>query len=139
MELLETYEHHGDGYNPFLITPTWQVAQLNYLPEQHFRSISKIDRHLETDEAFVLFSGTAVLIVAEEEGGTLTLQPTLMEPEKTYNVPKNVWHNIALAEDARVLIVENCNTHLGDFEFRDLSQTEKSELEQQLTPYFKEG
>ena len=139
MELLETYEHHDDGYNPFLITPTWQIAQLNYLPEQHFRSIAKIDRHLETDEAFVLFSGTAVLIVAEEVGGRLTLYTTLMEPEKTYNVPKNVWHNIALAEDARVLIVENSNTHLGDFEFRDLSEEEKAELERHLTPYFKEG
>ncbi len=139
MELLETYEHHGDGYNPFLITPAWQMAQLNYLPELHFRSISKIDRHLKTDEVFVLFSGTAVLIVAEEVEGSLTLYTTLMEPEKTYNVPKNVWHNIALAEDGRVLIVENNNTHLGDFEFRDLSEQEKAELEQHLTPYFKEG
>ncbi|MCP4395866.1 MAG: hypothetical protein GY801_00950 [bacterium] len=139
MELLETYEHHGDGYNPFLITSEWQIAQLNYLPEQHFRSITKIDRHLKTDEAFVLFSGTAVLIVAEEMAGRLTVCTTLMEPEKTYNVPKNVWHNIALAEDARVLIVENSNTHLGDFEFRELREKEKTELEQRLTPYFKEG
>ena len=81
----------------------------------------------------MLLSGTAVLIVAEEAEGRLTLYTTLMEPEKTYNVPKNVWHNIALAEDARVLIVENSNTHLGDFEFRDLSEKEKTELEQDLT------
>ena len=39
-----------------------------------------------------------------------------------YNIPKGVWHNIALSTDAEVFIVENSNTHLSDFEYYYLSE-----------------
>jgi hypothetical protein len=32
-KLIEEYRHSKEGYNPYLIGPKWQVAQLNYEPD----------------------------------------------------------------------------------------------------------
>ena len=49
-------------------------------------------------------------------------------PQGAYNIRRNVWHKIAKSEGSRVLIVENADTHRGDFEFRGLSAQEREEL-----------
>ncbi len=43
-KLIEEYRHSKEGYNPFLIGPKWQVAQLNYMPELAPGAIKK-SRH----------------------------------------------------------------------------------------------
>ena len=67
-------------------------------------TIPRIERHIETDEVFVLLEGEATLIIGKE----LTKIP--MCRHKVYNVPKAVWHHITVNEGARVLIVENQDT-----------------------------
>lgn len=127
-ELIEIYYHEGIGYNPFIIRDGWQVAQLNYMPEQGLHAISKMDMHLQTDEIFVLSKGTAVLIGAEIVNEEFNFQLIKMKTGVTYNVPVNLWHNIAMDLDAEVIIIEKSNTHLGDFVYRDLSQMETERL-----------
>ncbi len=129
-ELLEKYEYSGIGYKPFLIRPGWQVAKLNYMPEQGIGNISKIDVHFKTDEAFILVSGTAILIVATIEDEEAIFHCEKMVGGITYNIPKNTWHNIAMKEDAEVIIVEKDNTHIGDYAFRQLNDDEKLKLDE---------
>ena len=50
--LIEEYIHNNEGYNPYLIGPKWQVAQLNYEPNLHPDNIEKMDIHQSTDETF---------------------------------------------------------------------------------------
>ena len=43
----------------------------------------------------------------------------------TYNIPVNLWHNIAMDQDTEIIIVEKSNTHLADFVYRKLSKKER--------------
>lgn len=127
-ELIETYYHEGRGYNPFFIKDNWQVAQLNFTDEQGLYAIKKMDKHMETDEVFVLTKGTAVLIGAVIVNEQFDFQLKKMEIGTTYNIPANLWHNIAMDKDAEVIIIEKSNTHLDDFVYKDLNKNETEHL-----------
>ncbi len=128
MNLIERYKHTENGYNPFLIREQWQVAILNYTPEETLEAIDKLDVHYETDEVFVLLAGNAVLIAASIDNGTVSYEAIDMKPNIVYNIPRNVWHKIAMQQESSVLIVENQKTHLGDFEFYPLNEAQKNDL-----------
>lgn len=127
--LIETYSHDGEGYNPFLIRAGWQVAQLNYMPEQAPGGIVKMDKHLQTDEVFILLKGQAILIAATQTAAGFSFTGLKMQPGITYNIPVNTWHNIAMDEMAQVIIVEKNDTHLGDFIYQPLTSGEKEALD----------
>jgi len=124
--MIETYEHTGEGYNPFLIREGWQVAQLNHMEAQDLAGIRKMDMHLQTDEVFILLRGTAVLITAATDSSRFDCIKML--PGITYNIPVNTWHNIAMDRDASVIIVERNDTHLGDYVYRPLTADQQDEL-----------
>ena len=128
MSLIENYKNNKNGFHPFMISDGWQVAQLNYMEEQHIDNINKVDVHFETDEVFVLLEGKAVLIAVVFDGDKPIFEIELMKKNSTYNIPKNRWHNIAMEEGSKVLIVEKSNTHLGDFEYKYLSESILAEL-----------
>ena len=126
--MIETYQIKENGYHPFLIREGWEVAQLNYMPEQDIENITKLDVHHLTDEVFVLLKGNAVLIAASIIDGFVDFKMELMKPNITYNIPKGTWHNIAMTKGCETLIVENANTHISDFEFYPLNGTKIEDL-----------
>ena len=126
--MLESYHIKEEGYHPFLIREGWQVAQLNYIEEQHIDNIYRIDAHHKTDEVFVLLKGVSVLILAEIKDDEPFFKVELMKSKITYNIPKNTWHNIAMEKGSEVLIVERSNTHLNDFSYLDLAPDKINEL-----------
>jgi len=126
--MIESYTITDNGYHPFLIRDGWQVAQLNYMPEQDIDNITRLDVHNETDEVFILLQGHAVLIAAAVKGKEVTFEMQLLEPNKTYNIPKRLWHNIAMTEECRLIIVEKSNTHVSDFEHHDLTVEQCKEM-----------
>jgi inosine/xanthosine triphosphate pyrophosphatase family protein len=128
--MIETYEHKGEGYDPFFVRDGWQVAQLNHMEAQDLRGIRKMDMHRLTDEIFILLRGTAVLITADD--GELRFECLKMSPGITYNIPVNTWHNIAMDKDAAVIIVEKSGTHLGDFVYRELTMDQRRKLQEQI-------
>ncbi len=130
--LIEEYTHTGIGYNPFLIRDSWQVAQLNHVDGQGFEDIEKIDVHLNTDEVFILLNGQAILIAAEKNGDQLSFRMVNMKEGITYNIPKMTWHNIAMSQDAQVIIIENADTHLGDFEYYYINTEQKKEMYREI-------
>jgi ureidoglycolate hydrolase len=123
---IEKYYHRGEGYNPFLIRNNWQVAQLNYVPTHGLDDITDVERHNCTDEVFILFKGTAVLVTAEFDDDETSFEYQKLERGVTYNVPAGVWHNIAMDEDAEIILVENRNTHLEDVDHRLLTKEQLS-------------
>ena len=122
MSLIETYSTNEEGYHPFLIREGWQVAQLNYIEDQHINNIDKIEVHRNTDEVFVLLKGKSILITVEMINGEPTFKADVMRPHVTYNIPQNVWHNIAMEKGSEVLIIEKSNTHLNDVEYIHLTE-----------------
>ena len=134
--LIETYEFTEKGFHPLIIKDDWQVAKLNYLEDQNIRNIKKIDVHYKTDEVFLLLKGKAVLIAVVFENEIPVFETELMEQNKIYNIPKNMWHNIAMEEGSEVLLVEKSNTHLSDFDYYKLDSkhiiTLRDQVEQLL-------
>lgn len=128
MKLIEQYLIGDNGYHPFLIRDGWQVAQLNYMPEQEIGNIKKLEVHHLTDEVFILLKGKAVLITAKIKGEEIEYDVELMQPNITYNIPVETWHNIAMEEGCEVIIVEKSNTHEGDYDFFELPVKKRMEM-----------
>lgn len=111
MKDIEISEYHGEGYNPTMHFESWRVAIANF--GEHFDKdrYNYLERHLLTDEVFVLLSGEALLITGKDFSETPLL------PHKIYNVKKGVWHALLMERDAKVLIVENHNTSKENSEY----------------------
>ncbi len=136
MSLIETYQNKEVRHYPFVIRDGWQVAQLNYTDEQHIENIDKIEIHNKTEEVFVLLTGRAVLILTTIVDDVLSFEVTLMKSTNAYNIPVNVWHNIAMEKGSEVLIVEKSNKHLGDIEYFYLNEKQKADLNEEVSKAF---
>ena len=128
MSLIEIYSTAEEGYHPFLIREGWQVAQLNYSKNQHIKNICKIEVHRNTDEVFVSLKGQPILITANLINEEPSFKVNVMKPYVIYNIPQNVWHNIAMEKGSEVLIIEKSNTHVNDVEYLHLTEKQIAEL-----------
>ena len=108
-EGLEIKEYNGEGYNRTHTYGAWRVAFLNHA--DRFENTTYLERHMLTDEVFLLLGGSAELLIGDR-GETVK-----MEPCKIYNVKAGVWHNIRVSRDAKVLVVENSETGKENSEY----------------------
>jgi len=111
MKDLEIFEYTGEGYDPTMHFESWRVALANF--GEHFdrERYTYLERHLLTDEVFVLLSGKASLVTGKEFSETVLL------PHRIYNVKKGSWHALLMERDTKVLIVENHNTARENSEY----------------------
>ncbi len=107
---IEILEYTGEGYSTVMSFGAWRVAMINYSERFEEKNLIKLERHLLTDEVFVLLDGNAILVSDKER--------YRMEKNKIYNVIKGTWHAIALEKDSRVLIVENVETGKDNSEYK---------------------
>lgn len=107
---IEVKEYKEPGYAPVIDFESWRVAVLNDIDELEIPNLKTMQKHLESDEVFVLLKGHVTLFTAGngEKIGTIRSMP--LEPLKCYNVKKGVWHTHTLEKDSSVLIVEKRNT-----------------------------
>jgi len=127
-KLLEIKEFDGIGYLPLIDFGTWRVAFLRYIDELIPRNINRVERHVETDEVFVLLAGKAILYMGTGDEAVEELVPLVMEPCKLYNVRQNAWHCCVLSHDATILLVENRNTGLANTDYCALDDDQKQVL-----------
>lgn len=99
------------GYKPIDSYENWLVAVLNYTDEYLPQNITTLQKHVETDEIFVLLKGGCVLFSGGNDKDKLgEITAVNMEPMKLYNVKRATWHSHTLSKDGSVLIVENKDT-----------------------------
>ena len=131
--MIEQYFYDDKGYNPYLIQDNWQVAQLNYVEKHGLDDMDSIEVHKETDEVFILLKGRAVLIAVNvEKDKSLFYEAVNMQQGVSYNIPKGVWHNIAMDKDTQIIIVEKSNTHINDCTLWYLTDSERKKLYQSV-------
>ena len=94
--------HRDEGFRVMVESGEWKIGLLRY--SERFSRLSEMERHMLTDEVFVLLSGKASLVIGKEQ------RETPLEIGKIYNVKKGVFHAMLMERDAKVLIVENHNT-----------------------------
>ena len=108
---MEIFGYDGENFNVAMSFGEWKIGFLRY--GDRFSDYNCVERHLETDEVFVLLDGRATLYeqdIAYE-----------MEKNKVYNVKKGMWHHIVVTPDTTVLVVENKNTTPDNTERRYFS------------------
>ena len=126
--VLEIREYNGEGFRPLILFGGWRVAVLNYLDELLPRNIKRMERHMETDEVFVLWRGRATLLMGGNGAQVDAVTPQVMEPGKLYNVKRAAWHSILMSRDASILLVENVDTAEGNSEFFYMPQNFLDEI-----------
>lgn len=109
-KLLEIRSYDGTGYQPLIDYDKWRVAILRYSDELLPKRIFAMQRHVETDEVFVLLEGRCILFLGKGDNTINSITAVDMVPRKLYNVKRGVWHSHTLNKDASVLIVENSDT-----------------------------
>ena len=130
--VLEIRSYEGEGYQPLVDFGSWRVAILRFedglLPDQQ----SSMERHMQTDEVFVLTKGEGSLILGgnSTEVGRLALQP--MEIGKVYNIKRCAWHTVSLSRDASVVIIENRDTTDRNSEYAQLTQEQRQWIAEAL-------
>ncbi len=120
-EHIDVIEMPKEGYQPLIDYETWRVAVLKYCEDVRLENIKTMQRHLETDEVFVLLSGNCTLITGGMKEQVDEIDTIKLIPRKLYNVKKGVWHNHVLDEEGEVLIIENQNT--SDLNSKTISLT----------------
>ncbi len=120
-DLLEIRWHEGEGYRPLVDYGSWRVAILRFeeglLPEQQ----SSMERHMETDEVFVLTQGEGAIILGGNGSKIGSLAMQRMETGRVYNIKCGTWHTVSLSPDASVVIVENRDTARENSEYAELT------------------
>jgi hypothetical protein len=135
--LLEIREHNGPDYMPLVDFQTWRVALLNYTADYVPEKINRMQKHIETDEVFVLLAGRCILFLGEGEESVTKVHAVDMELYKLYNIKKGVWHSHTFSEDARVLIIENRDTVYENSPFVDLSDGQCGEVVELTKEFWK--
>ncbi len=99
---LEIFSHSAEDYESTMHFGEWRVAFMNCSDAR--ARLTRYERHMLTDEVFVLLEGKAALVIGDEK------KVYHMEKNKIYNIKKGVWHGSAQSEDSKLLIVENHDT-----------------------------
>ena len=109
--MIEKYEFSGEDFKVMLQFEGWKIGFLRY--SDRFSEFKQVERHLRTDEAFILLDGKAVLYTENER--------CEMKKCTLYNIPKGVWHHIVVSRDATVMVVENADTSADNTEKRKIN------------------
>ncbi len=126
--LLEISQYSGEGYLPLVDYGDWRVAILRYIDELEPQNLTKMQRHNQTDEVFVLLAGRCILFLGEGDDTVTRIHAQDMEPLKLYNVKRARWHTHTLSKDASVLIVENRDTTTQNSPEIELDPNQRAEL-----------
>lgn len=128
--LLEMSSYDGPGYLPLVDFGAWRVALMNYTADLLPEKINHMQKHVETDEVFVLLAGRCILFLGEGEQTITAVHAVDMEPFKLYNVKRGVWHSHTFSPHARVLIVENRDTTEANSPCLDLTVEQRRQVQQ---------
>ena len=94
-----------EGFEPIFHTPNFKCDFITQSPQYDFGKVKEMKRHNDSDEVFVLLSGSAVLLTREE--GSFEYAKTPLEYHTAYNVQQGTWHYLAVSEDALVFVSES--------------------------------
>lgn len=91
-----------------ICTRQWRAVVVQSENYPHLQSPCRIERHLDTDELFVVLGGLLAVGVAESgEGSVRWMRLTAGE---TVCVPRGVWHSSYAQAPSTYLLVEDSDT-----------------------------
>ena len=106
---------------------------LRHCEDVNVERLDSMQRHMETDEVFVLLEGNCVLISGGDGERPGEVMCVRMIKNQLYNVKKGVWHTHALDEEGCVLIIENQDTSDKNSPTELLSSGQKEVIQKQVS------
>lgn len=106
--MIQRFNFDGEDFKVMMQFENWKIGFLRY--SERFSKFNQLERHTETDEAFVLLDGSAMLYTETEK--------IQMQKCTLYNISKGEWHHITVSDNATVMVVENSNTSKDNTEKR---------------------
>lgn len=105
---MQIIESKAEGYKTVHIFESWRIGLIR--PAERFSKVEQLERHMLTDEAFILLEGHAKLYDEENVYE--------METGKIYNFRKGEYHHVTIEEGGLVMVVENADTSPDNTEKR---------------------
>ena len=99
--MIEKTYFNGEDFSVVKQFEGWKIGFLRY--SKRFSTFDRLERHMLTDEAFILLEGNATLYTDTEK--------VQMEKCIVYNIPKAVWHHVTVSKDTTIMVVENSSTN----------------------------
>ncbi len=121
---VDVLTHTDADFQPVVEFAGWLVALMNWSPRFDLSGWGTLERHLHTDEVFVLQKGRAVLFIDGDAG----LECVEMTQGVVYNVTQGTWHNVIGSRDVQWLIVESRDDAAPPTEYRTLGDAERQHL-----------
>ncbi|XXD08975.1 hypothetical protein ACMYSN_23320 [Klebsiella sp. R445] len=107
----------------------WFVGIKNWKPENDIQHITMLERHLLTDEVFILLDGKCTLLLLDgDEMTNPRVHSVPMEPYKVYCIPKGAWHNTITWPGVKLALIENRDTSAENSEFMPLSGAMREQM-----------
>lgn len=116
--LVDVGSSTGPGYSPVLSFSGFTVAMLRH-SDAGRQLPSRVERHPQSDEVFILTAGWATLVVCDGEGRPRRPFVTVMQLNVAYNVRAGVWHTVVMSTDAHIVLIERDGTPAAT-EYHDL-------------------
>ena len=127
--MLEEIDIQGQGFQPLKDHGSWRIAQLSFDPRVNaLDSLASLGRHFETEEAFILLQGEAVMVTAGTQDRPGSYEAIKFVGGRIYVVRQRQWHTAVLKPGTQLLIVENRDTGVDNSENHSLSAEEKFEV-----------
>lgn len=129
-ELVQIGDFRENGYQTVVKFGGWRAAYLNNTSEKP-SDITYLERHVESDELFVLVEGSCKLILSST--GFTEPEIVEMEPLVMYNVRQTAYHAVQMQPGCRILIVENHDVSKENTLYYYLTEEEKTALTDMLS------
>ncbi|MEF3108424.1 hypothetical protein QFI91_04825 [Raoultella sp. WB_B2P2-3] len=122
-------QYDGTGLQCMVESAGWFVGIKNWKPENDIQHITMLERHLLTDEVFILLDGKCTLLLLDENETTNPrVHSVPMEPYKVYCIPKGAWHNTITWPGVKLALIENRDTSAENSEFMPLSGAMREQM-----------
>ena len=126
----DVFENNGEGIKCVYKNDQWLVSIKNWKPDNDIEGIAHLEVHHTTDEQFILSAGKAILITAEREDDAFTtIELTLMEQGKVYNVPKEMWFYSITQKDTKMMYVQAADCSMENSDFADLTREQVADIQ----------
>ena len=126
---IEIVNFPKEDYMPLKDYGAWRVAVLRHCVNTDMENIRWMQKHMETDEVFILTEGNCTLVLAGNGELPGEYDFVKMEPHKLYSIQKGYWHNHVLDEKGEVVIVENRDTTDDNSPTYHMTEQDKAEFQ----------
>lgn len=103
--MLVTSTPTKEGFETIFLNSSFKCAFITASEQYAYGKVRQLKRHNDSDEVFVLLTGSAVLLTRDETSNNY--QITNLAPKTAYNVLKSTWHYLAVSSDAVLFVAES--------------------------------